>query len=88
MPFEWDEAKRRMNLQKHGIDFLRAAEVFESDYFVVPSNRNGEKRWKAVGKAQSEIFAVIFTVRGEKMRIISARKGRKDEKTRYRYLYE
>ncbi|KAF1049188.1 BrnT family toxin [Xylophilus sp.] len=53
MRYEWDEAKRAANLEKHGLDFMRAYLVLESEYVrVVDSPRNGELRRQA--------FAYVF----------------------------
>lgn len=87
MDFEWDPQKRKRNLEKHGIDFLRAQEVFEGPYFVNRSDRRGETRFLAIGKAGSEIIAVAYTERGENIRIISARKARSYEREKYQDLY-
>jgi uncharacterized protein len=50
MRFEWDERKRRANLETHGLDFFDVIEVFESPHIVVPSAQAGaEERFLAVG---------------------------------------
>lgn len=48
MIYEWDEAKRATNLQKHGLDFVRAKFVLENEYvLIVDSERKGEARKQA-----------------------------------------
>ena len=42
--FEWDEAKRLATLEKHGIDFVRAAEVFSTPHVVLPGRSDIETR--------------------------------------------
>jgi uncharacterized DUF497 family protein len=88
MRFEWDEAKRQSNLEKHGFDFLRADEVLSGKHLVVPSRSHGaEQRYKAVGIAQGRFAAVIFTMRGESCRIISMRSARRGERKQYQALF-
>lgn len=49
MIYEWDEAKRLANLKKHGIDFLDADLVMESEFvWIVDSSRNSEPRYQAL----------------------------------------
>ncbi|MEN9320987.1 MAG: hypothetical protein RL039_800, partial [Pseudomonadota bacterium] len=49
MIYEWDEAKRLANLKKHGIDFLDADLVMESEFvWIVDSSRNSEPRYQNV----------------------------------------
>jgi uncharacterized protein len=79
--FEVDEAKRRVNLQKHGVDLLEAAEIF-AGYFISRIDRRtdyGEVRFAALGYVGQTAYIVIYTQRDDKIRLISARKaGRKD----------
>jgi uncharacterized protein len=82
MEFEWDLVKEESNLHKHGISFVAAARVLESQRVViVPSDRSGERRWLAIGmnSGDQRIIAVVYTMRGERYRIISARRARKNE---------
>ena len=82
--FEWDEDKSEANLIKHGIDFADASEVFYRPVVVWRSNRNNEERWIAIGRSHDQIVSVIFTHRGDLIRIISARRPRPNEKRAYR----
>jgi uncharacterized protein len=82
--FEWDEEKSKANLIKHGIDFEDASEVFYWPVVVRGSNRNSEERWIAIGKSHDRIVSVIFTRRGDVIRIISARHPRPNEERAYR----
>ena len=83
--FEWDDEKRQQNLLKHRIDFLYAAQIFEGDTVTVIDDRRdySETRYIAVGSIAGELFAVVYTMRGENIRLISARKARKKEYERY-----
>jgi hypothetical protein len=83
--FEWDERKRRRNLAKHGIDFVALNQMFEADLVEeVDARRDyGEVRIKAIGEANGVIVSVVYTWRGERRRLISARKARADERKEY-----
>ncbi|WP_306005806.1 BrnT family toxin [Aquicoccus porphyridii] len=81
--FEWDEEKRRLVLQKHGIDFLDAVEIFETDYLCLSGRSDIEIREIAVGYLNGSYLAVVFTMRGETIRIITVRKARRDERETY-----
>ena len=85
MWFEWDESKRLTNLDKHGIDFLRAKEIWSDDVLEVPSPRDdhGERRHLAYGRLDGRVVAVVFTWRGKSRRIISARRARSYEREIY-----
>jgi uncharacterized DUF497 family protein len=83
--FEWDDDKNRRNIEKHGIDFDDAVEIFDSPVLLYRSDRNHEERWVAIGKSTDHVIAVIFTRRNDTIRIISARSARKNEKESYRH---
>src|SRR5258705_547421 len=82
--FEWDEEKQKRNLEKHGIDFEEATEVFYGASLLRRSDRNSEERWIAIGYSEDRLIAVVFTRRTEIIRIISARRARKNEEREYR----
>lgn len=85
MDVEWDEDKREKNLEKHGIDFVRAVKIFENPVLEWVDNREdyGEKRTIALGHASDQFLVVVYTWRGENRRIISAWKAGRDEKEKY-----
>jgi len=85
MEFEWDEAKRLANLDKHGIDFIDVPEVFDGDIITVEDSRYsyGEQRFVTFGVLQGRVVAVVYTDRGESVRIVSARKATKNEQRTY-----
>ena len=85
LEFEWHEQKRRINLEKHGIDFEDAIGIFDGHAFVRRSDRDGEPRFVAVGEVQGRVVAVVYTVRNDIYRIISARRGTKNEAREYRH---
>lgn len=82
--FEWDKRKNDSNLEKHGIDFDDAVEIFYGLVILRRSNRNNEERWIAVGFSGNRLIAVVFTRRADAIRIISARRARKNEERAYR----
>ena len=86
---EYDEQKRQQTLVKHGIDFLDAAYIFGSDYLRLRGISEAEERFIAVGAVQMITIAVVFTMRGETIRIITARRARRNEREAYeKYLAE
>ncbi len=85
--FEWDDAKNASNRNKHGIDFEDAIAIFEAPVLISPSTRSGKDRWIAVGLLDGVEVAVVFTRRGDAIRLISARRARRYERTAYRQAY-
>jgi uncharacterized protein len=86
MAFEWDAAKNAANLAKHGISFGDAVRIFEGPVLEkIDSRRDyGEERIAAIGLAMGLELYVVYTSRGSKRRIISARRASKDEREAYR----
>jgi uncharacterized DUF497 family protein len=82
---EWDERKRRANLAKHGIDFAALDQMFTGDLLEEVDRRRdyGERRIKAIGEVNGVIVAIVYTWRGARRRLISARKARADERKGY-----
>lgn len=83
LEFEWDEVKRRTNLEKHGIDFLDAVQIFVSDPLVFRSGQGSEARYIAVAPIRGLCWAAIYTMRADVVRIISVRRARRDERREY-----
>ncbi len=85
MEFEWDEDKRQRGIEKHQLDLLYAAGVFEGPTLIAPDERGayGEARFIAIGTVLGEVFVVVFTKRGDKVRLISARKGGRRDRQKY-----
>jgi uncharacterized DUF497 family protein len=82
--FEWDEQKNLRNLKKHTISFDDASEIFYGPIFLRRSDRNNEERWIAIGSLENRLITVVFTRRADVVRIISARRARKNEEREYR----
>lgn len=86
MEFEWDEWKAAENLRKHGVDFADAALVLEDDLAltVEDPDAQGEERWVTMGHDPNQrVLVVSYTWRGERIRLISARKATGAERRRY-----
>lgn len=83
--FEWNVAKNRQNIRKHGIDFDAAKEI--SDGFVmtrIDDRRDyGEIRRLSLGNMRGTIIMVAHTLRNHRTRIISARLASRKERTQY-----
>ncbi|MCL2699467.1 MAG: BrnT family toxin [Defluviitaleaceae bacterium] len=81
--FEWDEDKNLSNIEKHGVSFEIAKEVFSDPKRLTlldEDHSQEENRYFCIGRANGEILTVRFVIRSNKIRIIGAgywRKGRK-----------
>jgi uncharacterized protein len=78
MKFEWDEAKNRENIKKHGFDLADAEEMFRGVLVIDPDTREdyGEKRWVGLGTIGGRVAYVVFTERDpDTIRIIIIEKG-------------
>jgi len=85
MSFEWDRDKAASNLRKHNIDFADAVTIFEDvSAFTIDDIDYDENRFVTIGMdAFGRILVVVYTWRGDKIRIISARKATKKEQKQY-----
>lgn len=85
--FEWDQGNIDKSYQKHGITPNEAEEVFlDKDVLLLEDvkHSDAEQRTKAIGKiANGRILFLVFTVRNNKIRIISARVANKKERRLY-----
>jgi uncharacterized DUF497 family protein len=84
---EYDPEKAILNLQIHRVSFEDAALVFVDPLRIEcrddsKGNTSGEERWQTLGKVDKVLF-VVYTERGEKTRLISARVANKAEKRSY-----
>jgi len=93
--FRWDEAKNKLNVKKHKIDFKEAILVFSDPNAITLNNgfRNGEQRWETIGRVNNNlILFVVHTVLNditntEIIRIMSARKAETNERRIYERNY-
>lgn len=87
MRFKWGDDKAESNALKHGITFEEAVTVFADPYLLftedVQHSQREEREW-AIGESENgSIVVVVFTMRRERIRIISARRATKRECQRY-----
>ena len=83
--FEYDEDKSRANLEKHGIDFLAAQELWnDPSALEIQARSESEPRFILLGLIRNKHWSAVFTYRGENIRLISVRRSR----TREIELYE
>ena len=84
MEFEFDPAKSLANQKKHGIDFLSAQELWSDvDRVEASAQSLTEPRFQILGQIEGKLWSAFITYRGERIRIISVRRAREDEKARY-----
>jgi hypothetical protein len=85
MTFEWDPGKADANRRKHGVDFADAVGVFEDPYALSrPDPFPAEERVATLGRdLLDRLIVVVWTWRGEAIRLISARRATPRERRRY-----
>jgi len=85
MIFEWDEAKSAKSLRERGFDFEFASGIFEGRLVVEADRRRdyGEDRVVAIGETRGLVLTLVYTVRGDAVRIISARQANRKERSRW-----
>ena len=86
MNIEFDPAKAASNLTKHGVSFEEAKTVLLDPQSLVREDEDAqdEQRWVMVGmSAAGRLLVVVHTMRGETVRLISARKATTKEANSY-----
>ena len=87
MIFEWNIEKSEENLRKHDVSFTEAELGFEDFYAIEEYDDEHstaeESRYKMLAMAGAKILVVVYTMRGENFRIISAREAEKYEREIY-----
>jgi uncharacterized DUF497 family protein len=84
--WDWDPAKARQNRRKHGVDFADAIGVFYDEQAIWEKDESSEReqRFCKIGMDfLGRLLVVIYTYRGEKIRVISARRATKREERQY-----
>lgn len=85
--FDWDEGNFIKNYSKHGVNVQEAEEIFFNQPFIVTDDEKHsmqEKRYAAWGKTDTErLLMIVFTLRRNKIRIISARDMNRKERKHY-----
>jgi len=84
MEFEFDEHKSRANKAKHGINFAEAQAIWsDADMLEIPARTQDEPRTIVIGMIGETHWSAICTTRGDRVRIISVRRSRREEKELY-----
>ena len=87
MTYEWGERKRLLVLEKHGIDFRDAIKVFGGNAVFVQARSEIEPRTIAIGPMDGILIAVVYSRRGQNIRLVTARRARKNERRTYDARY-
>ena len=78
--FEFDDDKSRANLEKHGVDFYRAQELWKDpDILEIQAKCEDEYRSLIIARIGTKHWSAVVTYRNEKTRLISVRRSRKKE---------
>jgi uncharacterized DUF497 family protein len=86
MGYQWDPEKADLNFKKHGIDFADAVGVFEDEWALSIKQEiiKNEQRFASIGTDfLGGIVVVVYTYRGDDIRLISARPATKSERNVY-----
>jgi uncharacterized DUF497 family protein len=86
LEFEWGDDKAAVNWREHGIAFHEAAKAFRDPFAVERIDRRrdyGEERINLVGMCEGVLIHVTYTERGERIRLISARRAERNEQDDY-----
>jgi len=90
--FEWDSKKAALNIAKHSVSFAEATTIFgDKRSITIPDPKHSQKeaRFVTIGKTFStNVIVVVYTERGNKIRIISARQASRKERKTYEEIYE
>ena len=81
MRFTWSDAKRKLNIEQHGLDFVDAPKVFDGPTFTYGDDRfdYSEKRFVSLGLLDDVVVSIVHTEPPHVIRIISFRKATKHE---------
>ena len=78
--FEFDEAKSQTNLDKHGIDFITAQELWNDPYLLeIRARSKDEQRFLLIGVIGGQHWSAVVTYREDRVRLISVRRSRQKE---------
>jgi uncharacterized protein len=86
--FDWDDDKAESNFRKHGVTFEMARDMFEDPFLLEWSDGDQsqiEDRFGALGMVDQRVLFVAYAIRGEFIRIISARRAVAVERRRYHH---
>ncbi len=84
MEFEFDAAKSQANRAKHGIDFIEAQQLWEDeDRLEIRARTEDEPQYVLIAALEQKLWSAFFTYRAERIRLISVRRARKEERELY-----
>jgi len=85
MEIEYDHAKNAVNIKKHGIAFDAVLDMDQSTSFTAEDSRHdyGEQRFITMGFIHERLHILVWSPRGENIRIISLRKPNQTERMIY-----
>ncbi|MEW6185229.1 MAG: BrnT family toxin [Thermodesulfobacteriota bacterium] len=85
MDFVWDETKRKLNIKKHGIDFIDSPKIFAGYTLTAEDDRYdyGEDRFVTLGTLDGRVVVVVHTESTTFIRVISIRKATRNEEKAY-----
>ncbi len=84
MDFEFDTSKSKANLEKHGIDFVEAQQLWEDkDRLEIEARTEDEPRSVLIAVLGQKLWLAFFTYRKGRIRLISVRRARKEERELY-----
>jgi len=85
--FQWDKGNLDKNLEKHDVENWECEQIFFNETIIIlddPIHSSTEKRWAAFGTTDSgRLLTIIFTIRGNLLRVISARDMSRKERIFY-----
>jgi uncharacterized DUF497 family protein len=88
MKFEFDPANSEANRRKHGVSLATATQIWRDAYLEATARTVDEPRFMALGKVREKLYACIYTVRGERLRLISCRRARGREVELYHAYFK
>jgi uncharacterized protein len=82
---EWDPRKAAANIKKHGVDFADAATVlYDERAITIRDDEEEEERYVTIGMdALDRVLVLVYTWRGDRLRLISARRATAQERRQY-----
>ena len=86
--FDWDPAKSASNEAKHGLSLAAACALWQGPVVTLPSKHPSERRHLALGLIEGRHWTVVYALRGDQLRLISARRSRTNEKALFQKLVE
>jgi uncharacterized protein len=84
--FEWDDDKAAQNWRDHAVTFEMARDAFKDPFaieWIDAAQDTNEERYGMIGMVENRLLFVAYTMRGERIRIISARKAEPYERRKY-----